>query len=1495
MPAFQSKINRMVHNGMNWSRSVDTIPDGQHAFARNIRSYKAGEITSRPGLTSKIPITAPVPPGYVHSMSRLNNSDPDINFQFEYVVGADALLYAGKDAAHFNNATINPVRLPYTLAPGDVIHTKPLSGNPLSIVDMNPVGSPAAWKYVADSSQMLAVGYYPGDNPDDNAPKLPAMARALTMGLPLPVNIFVPTAGGAGNLNGDYQWCFAFRRTITGARSNPSPATRVKVATPALTLSNQSANFTLPVTPIDPITGSPDTHTVVDVYRFGGVVFRWAWVGSGVSGASFNDNMPDESVLSAAAPPTVTDPVSGISRFSQFQPFVLPDMARYGTGKLHRQIGTGGTNIWTMFWVSGDAFDDKWLPGSAIGVNNGPVTTIYQVRQGGAATNASIEFTDDIGSFVGRDGDIVPWSTPAGTLHSGQPLNHLWGPFGLGQAGAYLFGCGSKSAPGTLFWTNGNDPDTADLANSLVVTPPSEPLVNGCIYQGLCLVWSTDRMFAVYPSLTVAGQFSVQEVPGGRGIWMEYSLTVQSDGYADVSVSWVGKDGIYSYSLANGLQSLTGGVLDLYFPHDNQPAQSLDQIFTFLDETSVLPPDFTQPNYHRLSWFAGYMFYDYVSSALGLIVVFGEPPPKRNIYNTLVWDSHASGGTGGWVSLDHYGEPVMDGLPVARYPELGNVNNLMVSNGGTIFDYFGSTDGANNFACRLVTRQDDLGDSRVQKYYGDTMVDLDVGMNDVTVTPTIDLGASRLGSTVYSFGSVGSGRKQNLLDFSTSGIIYRSTTIGLDISWVASSIFPTVLYEYAPSYVPKPELTAYRPTDWTDEGQPGDKWVAGCLIEANTFGIARQVAIWGDHGLIATITVQHDGQSTKPYAFATPAITHQLRAVPADAHAWELFRVIYQFVPKPEMTRFQQDWTDDGKPQPKYLQGFVLEGDTGGNNVSVALWADGAVLQTFVVNHAGQLEKPYAVTTPQTVHEMRLVPSGNDIRYLSAFKLSWVYTTKPELSQFTQDWTDDGQPKAKYLQGFVLEGDTGGNNVTLALWADQQLVQTFTANHNGQLEKPYSVTTPPIVHSMRLIPSGNNIRYMFDFKLRWVYTLKPELAQFTQDWTDDGKPQPKRLQGFVLQGDTQGNNVSVALWGDQALIQVFVVNHDGELEKPYAVTLPPVVHEMRLIPSGNDIRYMEEFKLAWAYTIQPEFTSWNQDYTPSDPTAYHGVAIEADTEGRTVEVDVVSEGVVVRTLNVAHVGRVQKAYSFLAPFISTEVRLVPHGDWRQSPDWVVRWIGYPKPDLATLCSNWDDCGYQGAKFFQGFVLHADTGGIDTVLSIERDGGVPVTAFTRVNHNGEQQVAYSLAVPFIAHQVRAYPDVPIRFTNPFKIRWVWEPAPELAKNWITQTTSHGARGWFHHRDAWLAIQSYDNVTLKIKDDSGTVKTYLLPTTNGAVMKLYEVLFSQKSKLAEYALTSCVPFRVFKADCEIRVREWGSGDAYAVVRPFGGKHFADGAAV
>lgn len=1309
MAAYERKTIKFPTRGMNLNRPVDAIPEEQCALMKNLRLTQEGEITSRPGLTLFCDFTSIVgSDGIVHSISRINNSHAAQSWSHEYIIGAGDKLFCGVSSAFLLNISPlpapNPVKLPFYLAAGSYTHTA-LSGLPLSFVDMAPIGSPFSFKYIGDATQMFSIGYYPGDEPDYVPPPIvvgkPTMARANYMGLPIPINSQIPTANGsphvgAGNLSGSYQWAFAFRNRFTGARSNPSAPTRVSLATPALFCDQQSASFTLPTTPYNPqqvVAVTADTNIYVDVYRLGGTINRWVYVGTENSGFAFTDDFSDAVLQTSPSPPSITDPVTGVTRFTQYQPFVSQDRAYFGAGVL----AATGNGTYRLTRSTGDFFNPRWLSGSYVGINGGNYS-IFQV-----ISDTVLEITEN-GSGAAEVG-AVAWSTPEGTLKYGTPLPHIWGPYATGSGGTYVFGVGNPEAPGDLYWTNGNDPDSADVVNVMTVTSPTEPLVNGCVIDGTNLLWSTERMFRVYPSFTVAGQFVVEEIPGGKGMFAPYSLTTQTTPTAE-HVTWVGRDGLYNWSISSGLECLTDPALYPLFTHDNTTGRKLATIFPWLTtEGAISAPSFASNlvRNHRLTWFDGMLFYDFPQQGLSSLTT----------YATLVYDSKV---TKGWVSIDIFAlESTAIGLvnkkPISRAFEIGGynyntnnelviANNLMVGVGPKLYTYTaGTSDNGGAISCRLVTRAEDLGDPRIQKLWGDYILDANPGGNTLTAQIRLDFNTS----TSLSAGTVtGSSRAQTVMDFS-SGLGTLAPTFALDLTWTTTGA-NTYLYQYQPSYVAKPEISKGRATDWSDDGEPGDKWVYGCLIEANTFASDRVVAIHGDLDVvIATLTINHDGQSTKPYSFTTPVITHQMRCVPQAPSTWELFRFIPKWTKKPELTRFQTDWTDDGKAVPKLLQGFVLQ------------------------------------------------------------------------------------------------ADTGGQNVTVQLWADQALVQTFT------------------------------------------------------------------------------------------------VNHDGELEKPYPVTTPPIVHEFKLIPSVHDIRYADNWKVAWMYVPQPEFTRWIPDYTPSDPTAYHGVAIEADTQGNTISVDVVSEGAVVRTLSVTHNGRVQKAYSFLAPFISTEIKLLPHGDWRQYPDWKVRWIGYPKPDLAALYTNWTDDGYEGAKFMQGFVLQADTGGSNCDFTIEYDGGTIAQVFRSINHNGEQEIAYSFLSPFIAHQVRCYPSIPIRYDQVFKIRWVWEPAPELAKNWITQTTSHGLQGWFHHRDSYIALQSYDYVTLRITDDLGTVNSYVFASTSGAVRKLYEVLYPQKAKLVSYSLTSCTPFRLFQKDCEVRVAQWtrGAKSEYAVMKPFGGPHYERGA--
>jgi hypothetical protein len=492
-------------------------------------------------------------------------------------------------------------------------------------------------------------------------------------------------------------------------------------------------------------------------------------------------------------------------------------------------------------------------------------------------------------------------------------------------------------------------------------------------------------------------------------------------------------------------------------------------------------------------------------------------------------------------------------------------------------------------------------------------------------------------------------------------------------------------------------------------------------------------------------------------------------------------------------------------------------------------------------------------------------------------------------------------PSAKWLYGCLIEANTDGTARTVAIYSDDgTLIHTLTnVNHAQQSIVAYFFPTPYTTHMMRAVPTDPNDWQLF--RIVWKWVPEPEKTQFVQHYTDDGVPEPKYLMGFVLEGDTEGNDVTVELQIDgDVVLQTFTINHDGVTEKPYPVTYlenvnPPKVHEMRLVPTGNNIRYFDNtgvWKLKWVYTKHPEYTSWAEDYTPVTdyPQSYRGVVIDADTHGAAITCLVVDEtGTTIRTLTVMHATRKQVAYSFGEYFISTEIRLIPLGDWRH---YSTRWISDPRPDLAALYSDWTDCGHIGAKFFQGFVLWADTQGNDLQLTIQADGGITAAVFQKINHATDLQIAYSFATPFIAQQVRTIPSIALRYMGPWTIKWIWRPAPELAKHWITQTTSHAGKGYLHHRWTYPCLQSYDTVTYKVTYDDGTIKTYLIPSTAGAVMKPAVPMLPWKGKLTSYSLTSCLPFRLFARDSEVRLKHWGTDGEYIIERPFGGPSFEGG---
>src|SRR5215475_6045098 len=942
MPDYQRKTIPFLHRGMNWNNPVDKLQDGQVPWAKNIRVKEQGTVTSADGHTVASGLDGqPFPnTGYVyqHSISRLNINNPayDTNLKETWVMGADTELHIFQNAQTLiPQFGFNPVWTPTG-------QFQVFSGNPLSIVDMQPVGGGASWKYIGDSKQMVTAGYYPTDTQGGT------MGRALSMGLRPPVQnnvVQVNNDGGApglqGNLNGDYQWVYAYRRTGTGAKSNPSAPTRFNILHPATTVTNGSVTLTLPNAPPDPQPPfQPDSHVVIDIFRFGGNLARWALVGSAPGGSQFTDNASDLSLLAAPSPPQATDPVTGLTRFNLFQPFVTQDVAHAGVVEAFPQPN-GAWIITPQPPVQPGQptpFNLNWLPGSTI-IVNGIRFSIFQV-----ISPTVIELSEDPQQQLQPGGfGLYTWSIPAGTLMSGQPLPHLWGPYGLGVSASYLFACGDANAPGTLYWTNGNDPDSTDVVNNIVVTNASEKLQAGCVYDGQPFVWSTERQFQIFPSLTVFGQFTTQEVAGAKGLWLEFSLSVQSNGITDQSVTWRGKDGLYDWS-ASGLRRLTD---DLYpfFPHDGEFGIAPETIMPFINARSEQPEnvgnlDDSQPKYHRTCWFMGMLFYDFVART-----------DAGNTFSTLVWDDIQ---VKGWVSLD---QPFQDTVhPVARGIDISNnvirkvpdpqlpdildgLAKLKVTQGGWIYDYFGFTRG---FESRIITRAEDMGDPRANKLFGDYWLDC-TPLVQLVIAPKVNFHASTL---THDFVGPLNTRNDFILDFdetvTTNGLGVMQQTLGLDIHWnPPDGQFAPVLNQWSPSFVMKPEFIAFRFTDKTDEGLLQAKYLMGMNMEANTDNTAFQLNILVDGNLVAQPIVQHNGQSEKPYGWEPIAgYEFQVQMNFPQNVQWQLYKIKWIFEPWPDTVARKYPFNSLGDTGSKFIQGVVLPMETGGQQTTVGLWGD---------------------------------------------------------------------------------------------------------------------------------------------------------------------------------------------------------------------------------------------------------------------------------------------------------------------------------------------------------------------------------------------------------------------------------------------------------------------------------------------------------------------------------------------------------------------------
>jgi hypothetical protein len=375
------------------------------------------------------------------------------------------------------------------------------------------------------------------------------------------------------------QYRYRYRGSQTGAKSNPSPAS------PEQSLS-VLANTLTP-------SPSPDPQVdKIDFFRLDLGLQNYTYVGTGPNAAvPFSDTLLDVDV--AANP---------ILEFDNYEPFPSIDLPRSGVVD-----ASGGV----VTWVSGDKFNVRWLPGTIIIVGTVAYTLDKRPTSDTTLTAVNVEIVGGFSVTVPvPDGTNLPYEIAEPDL-AAQPLPYIWGPT---DNIPFVGGVGDPLRPGTWYWCKGNDPDSAPQTNQLELTSPSEPLQNGCIVNGVHLIFSTERAFLALPNFfnslatvqgTVGSTWTIQESISTRGLYIARALAVDGGG----NVFFRAKDGVYISPSGQGCKSITDDDLYNLFPHEGMIPQPVTR-----GGFTVYPPDDTQSQ--KMEVANGYLYYDYFDATL---------------------------------------------------------------------------------------------------------------------------------------------------------------------------------------------------------------------------------------------------------------------------------------------------------------------------------------------------------------------------------------------------------------------------------------------------------------------------------------------------------------------------------------------------------------------------------------------------------------------------------------------------------------------------------------------------------------------------------------------------------------------------------------------------------------------------------------------------------------------------------------------------------------
>lgn len=381
------------------------------------------------------------------------------------------------------------------------------------------------------------------------------------------------------NVREDVQYRYTYRSSATGATSNPSP---------------ESTPISLPVTAstVTSLWSSDPQVDVVDYYRLDSVVASFTYVATGP-----NDNSGGGTNTSIVDSLTDLELGTQLLSYDNYEPFPSIDLPQKGVCSV-----SGGV----ITWLSGGAiggssvgFNTRWLAGTTILI--GSPTSLAYVLIARPTSPTSMTIPDV------PDGTNLTYEIPEPVL-AAQPLPYIWGPTDNIN---FSYGVGDPLRPGTLYWCEGENLDSAPDTNQLDVTDPGEPLVNGAMSGGLGALFSISRAWVIMPNFfnalaTVTGTqgstWTLQATSITRGLYIPRCLVVEGSGNIFFRV----EDGIHVSPGGLASKSITDETLYPLFSHEGSTPVPVTR-----NGITIYPPDDTLPQLQKFSNQSQWIYYDY--------------------------------------------------------------------------------------------------------------------------------------------------------------------------------------------------------------------------------------------------------------------------------------------------------------------------------------------------------------------------------------------------------------------------------------------------------------------------------------------------------------------------------------------------------------------------------------------------------------------------------------------------------------------------------------------------------------------------------------------------------------------------------------------------------------------------------------------------------------------------------------------------------------------